>query len=598
MKVLVAGDVRGHVDALYERVAKVQSKHGAFDALLCVGAFFAPAHAGAGAARELEAYVQGRKDPPVPTYVLGASADDARVLAGIKDGGPLGKDLAFLGQRGVARIGNVSVAYLSGQYSPFKYHNHLAGSTSARFEHHYTPDDLEALARDAAGVDILLTVEWPRDVVDERGPPGNLPPGKNMDLVGSNAVAGLVRAIHPRYHFAGREGVFYERLPFAAAADASEEHKRHCCRFLGLGAVGNPHKHRWLYALNIQPAAEVDPAQLLPDGATASPFAGKTIRLEEQPGGEAGAGEAGAEPAGNGGAGAGAGGEVAKPAGDAEREREREREAAQPPPKRHRFQHLEAEQQQAQQNMAVGRWGHVPLPRPERQPRPQQNNKRPRQDPRDQFCWFCMSNPMFEDHMVVAVGDEVYLAIAKGTLVPDHALIIPVAHIASSPQLPMSTRGEMMRFREALRKYYASKGQDLICFERFMETRSGNPHMHIQAIPVPRNLSKGALDVVRETCGAAGCEMEVMAPAATLDQKIADGMSPFFLYFELPGGERLFHRSVPGERLSVHLARQAVANLLGLPERGVWKSCEESKQVEAEQAQGMKAGFAKFDPSA
>jgi Protein similar to CwfJ C-terminus 1 len=43
-------------------------------------------------------------------------------------------------------------------------------------------------------------------------------------------------------------------------------------------------------------------------------------------------------------------------------------------------------------------------------------------------CWFCMASAEFEEHLVVVIGDESYIAMPKGGLVPDHTLIIPIAH--------------------------------------------------------------------------------------------------------------------------------------------------------------------------
>lgn len=42
VKILLAGDVGGKIDALFARVDKVNSSNGPFDLLLCVGGFFAP----------------------------------------------------------------------------------------------------------------------------------------------------------------------------------------------------------------------------------------------------------------------------------------------------------------------------------------------------------------------------------------------------------------------------------------------------------------------------------------------------------------------------------------------------------------------------
>lgn len=41
VKVLLAGDVHGKIEALFKRVTTVNTSNGPFDALLCVGTFFA-----------------------------------------------------------------------------------------------------------------------------------------------------------------------------------------------------------------------------------------------------------------------------------------------------------------------------------------------------------------------------------------------------------------------------------------------------------------------------------------------------------------------------------------------------------------------------
>ena len=42
VKVLLAGDVNGKIDALYKRIATVNASNGPFNALFCVGSFFNP----------------------------------------------------------------------------------------------------------------------------------------------------------------------------------------------------------------------------------------------------------------------------------------------------------------------------------------------------------------------------------------------------------------------------------------------------------------------------------------------------------------------------------------------------------------------------
>jgi hypothetical protein len=59
-------------------------------------------------------------------------------------------------------------------------------------------------------------------------------------------------------------------------------------------------------------------------------------------------------------------------------------------------------------------------------------------------CWFCLSSPKVEKHLVVSIGDEVYLALAKGPLVPEHVLILPITHYGSASVMPDNVWEEVM----------------------------------------------------------------------------------------------------------------------------------------------------------
>lgn len=53
---------------------------------------------------------------------------------------------------------------------------------------------------------------------------------------------------------------------------------------------------------------------------------------------------------------------------------------------------------------------------------------------------------------MVSIGNEVYLAIAKGGLTDDNILITPMEHHPSSHSLPTSTYEEVAKFKAALKK--------------------------------------------------------------------------------------------------------------------------------------------------
>ncbi len=80
-------------------------------------------------------------------------------------------NLHYLGRSGVKEVSGLSIAYLSGVYEAASYHESATPARGLRYENAYLESDVSALIaavaqREAttktAGVDILLTAEWPR----------------------------------------------------------------------------------------------------------------------------------------------------------------------------------------------------------------------------------------------------------------------------------------------------------------------------------------------------------------------------------------------------------------------------------------------------
>lgn len=110
-------------------------------------------------------------------------------------------------------------------------------------------------------------------------------------------------------------------------------------------------------------------------------------------------------------------------------------------------------------------------------------NKRPKPEFDQAKCWFCLSSPEVAKHLVISVGTEVYLALAKGGLVDDHFLILPVTHYQSLSVLPKTVVEELNLYKKAITKYYKSSDKVPVFFERNYKTS----HCQIQSIPVHKN---------------------------------------------------------------------------------------------------------------
>ena len=77
---------------------------------------------------------------------------------------------------------------------------------------------------------------------------------------------------------------------------------------------------------------------------------------------------------------------------------------------------------------------------------------------RTQECWFCLSSATCEKHLITNVGNELYVTLPKGPIVPNHALIVPIEHVASMASHSARALAEVHAFVESLGAMYASLG--------------------------------------------------------------------------------------------------------------------------------------------
>jgi hypothetical protein len=209
--------------------------------LLCVGSFFGD---GSKTVRSFWKQMKdGEKEVPLPTYILGPVAANQIDFYGTSDdGSELCPNLTYLGRRGVFTLTNgLQIAYLSGMHSDTKIDN-SGKEGDGNVSCYYSKNDVDYLmslasGKDYSGVDIFLSSEWPQNVWHYTAQPS----GVEIDKLGSPAIAGVAKALKPRYHFSGLAKLFYERAPYRNHRVLSEP-QTHVSRFFGLANVNNPDK--------------------------------------------------------------------------------------------------------------------------------------------------------------------------------------------------------------------------------------------------------------------------------------------------------------------------------------------------------------------
>uniref|UniRef100_A0A4W4GRD9 CWF19-like protein 1 n=1 Tax=Electrophorus electricus TaxID=8005 RepID=A0A4W4GRD9_ELEEL len=519
LRVLACGDVEGKITALFNRVNAIQRKSGEFDVLLCAGDFFGTSPE---AVAEWETYQSGAKKAPIHTYILGAASQDTVKYFPSSDGCELAENIIYLGRRGIfTGASGLQIAYVSGREA----------QQDPAPAHCFTSKDLTALVTPLMsnskfkGVDILLTSQWPRGVWQY----GNNPE-IDIKFCGVSSIANLAEKLKPRYHFAALEGAYYERLPYRNHV-VLQENAQHVSRFIALAAVNNPGKKKYLYAFNIVPMKNMDPAELVkqPQDVTESPYrkALKEGRKETHP--YIGPSE---EPPS----------QFFFDLGQKKK------------PQQQRQQHFCSEQQHGAGRKRQSDREAAGQPKQPRRP-PQPTGP----------CWFCLASPEVEKHLVISIGTHCYMAVAKGCLTPDHVLLLPIGHYQSVVDLPSDVVEELEKYKSAVRKYHESRGQRCVLFERSYRSL----HLQLQVLHVDRQFQSPTFPI---------------APPGT----------PYF-YVELDTGEKLFYRIKKNFPLQFGREVLASEAVLNIPTRSDWRECKYSKDEEEALTKRVRSDFQPFD---
>ncbi|KAL2533213.1 Zinc finger CCCH domain-containing protein 64 [Abeliophyllum distichum] len=611
-RILLCGDVFGRLNQLLKRVSSVNKSAGPFDALLCVGQFFPDSP---DQLEEFNEYIEGRSRILIPTYFIGDYGIGApKILSGAAkdpmnqgfkmDGLKVCENLYWLRGSGKFSLNGLSVAYLSGRQS-----------TSAQQFGTYSQDDvdsLRALAEEPEMVDIFLTYPFYIHIIctNLSLPPllasnsllyiaaaSDVPSGISDSSGGDTTVSELVAEIKPRYHVAGTMAVFYAREPYINV-DAV-----HVTRFFGLAPVGNKNKQKFMHAISPTPASTMSTSELCtkPSNTTLSPYTvvdkaspthGATKRPDDS--------------------------DAQYWRYDVSRKRQKHGDSdgdklcfkyvssgSCPRGEKCHFRHDADAREQSVRGVCFDFLNKGKCERGQ-----DCNFKHSLQEEGEGFssrrsgsgtgnsnrskeCWFCLSSPSVESHLITTIGEHYYCALAKGPLVQDHLLIIPVEHSPNTLSLPSDCEKELSRFQSSLKAYFKNQGKEVVFFE--WVSKKGT-HANLQAVPIPSSRASSAEDIfnLANKLGFKFSTSKNSEGRKMLRTHFDRNFSLF--YVEVPGGTILSHAVEENEKFPVQFGREVMAGLLNIADKADWRNCQLSKDEESKMAEGFKSRFEEYDP--
>ena len=248
-------------------------------------------------------------------------------------------------------------------------------------------------------------------------------------------------------------------------------------------------------------------------------------------------------------------------------------------------------------------------------------------------CFFCLSNPNLSTHMVCSIGDDCYVATAKGPLpagdtfkdrgvnFPGHMIVVPLTHAPTVTTEGMGeadaakTFKEMSRYREALQAMISSRTKRKLGAVTFEINRARGIHAHWQFVPVPAEMVRKGLVEAAFRVEAENLKLPKMQ---VRDFGVGDEVEGDFFRVWVwaeeedgdsgggnegdgdGGGGRIIGKSLlmrfdEGIRFDLQFGRRVLAKLLGLEKRLMWKDIEQSQDEETADARAFQNAFKPWD---
>jgi diadenosine tetraphosphate (Ap4A) HIT family hydrolase len=494
------------VGPLFARVATL-CKSQCFDMLLVAGTFVSSGcSADFSSEAHLQPYLSGAATVPVMTYFMHPALEPALVC----------ENLVCVGAFGVMDLAGLRVAFLSSDDE---------GCADVVLR------QAESEKLLAAGVDLMVSCAWPRDVL--LGLPVAEAPSWATALPGAAGVARTATALAPRYVFAPSPGDFLERRPFELPKH------RHVCRFLAVAPAGNARKQKWLFAFKLR-AGEVSTK---PDGTTPNPFVLASAAQQQQQQGQL----------------------------------------------------MQKRRPRAEEEGDGGgfqRWASVPEGEGQQEGERRQKRSKDklfRNADRGAACWFCLDSPNSEQHLVVSVGGEAYLTLAKGAMVPGHVLLLPVEHVPALVRASPATCVEMGRYMQALRAAAASRDERVMFYERNVAHQYDRPHCHVQALPLSAAQASRVGAQLEKGWKQWPLEPDGSLPLERMRRELSHSA-----YFWIEIGGVLHVSTMPS--LDLDFGRTVYAQATDTPAARIhWKRCVLPAEEEKRMAEEFVAMFRPFD---
>lgn len=212
-------------------------------------------------------------------------------------------------------------------------------------------------------------------------------------------------------------------------------------------------------------------------------------------------------------------------------------------------------------------------------------------------CWFCLSSPNVEKHLIFAIGEYCYLTLAKGGLTDDHLLVIPIEHYQATIDRDNSREllEELDRFKSSLVKLFERHSKGVVFFERNFRS----VHWQLQVIPVPNERMDDIENKIKSISSDLHKGLDYIdIPKTCSIRDMVPSRAPYMFWQIEPLGKQFVSQiSVKNDYFPLQLGRTTLAapSILDKEDYIDWKKCVKSKDDYIKLADELKSRYSEFD---
>lgn len=475
---------------------------------------------------EINKYQTGQKAVPIPTYILGPnSKEQAEIYQELKINETNNEICSNLIYLGSKGIYTMGTGFTLAYLSGKEVKE---GETKESW--HFDKQDAIAVRNSSiknfSNLDDYRGIDF---LLTSQWPLG-IKESDEKDV--SKLISFLSLNVKPRYHICGLNNLHFEKAPFRYPA-ANIRSVDPVGRFISLAKVNNESKSKFLYALNIQPIS--------------------TSRLTDL--------------------------------------MQRSTDEIECPYISINFGQDIKESQEIASN-AQFFWGDSNdgnnADRKRRQGGQFQQQKRFKPKIDQEECWFCLQSTSVEKHLIISIGENFYLALAKNPVNNYHVLIIPVSHIQAVSNLNDDLFEELEIFKKSIKKFFDTLEMVTVFFERNYATS----HLIVNCIGIEKSIEWQLPLTLKDKADEFNLEFETI-PKVRAPKDLPERGAYFVIDWN--NEEASITRSMKGFPINFGRDLVCAETLLNAEDKIDWRNCQLPRNLEDKFVATFKEGYKPFD---